>query len=384
MTTDIRRGWTSASNAQADELCKGRHLAQAGIPEPVKDGDARGGAAIHTALATGDTSKLTVAQLDVYDSCKAIEQKLVSAYFGQVAPVVFREQRYWCKVKILSGTGKAGVALESEHSGQADAVYRSGTKALIIDYKTLQGDVEDSPKNLQLRDLACLVKGHFVVVDEIATAIVQPLVTHTPEVCLYDVTDLKRAEQEMFERIAASNNPASHRTAGDVQCKFCLAKTKCAPYIAWAGAMIPTGTVEPIVKELIFQTAMESWTPSQRAIAASLIAPAGKALEEIKDFLKEGIANDAGFVPGWSLTERRKTESIKDPQACFDRFSLLGGKLEDFMACVSVGKTKLKEALAKVTGAKGKALDVQLSKLGEGISEVTTSAGSLVKQKEPK
>lgn len=384
MTTDkTQRGsWTSASNAAADAACAGRHVAQGGIPE-TRSADADAGKAVHEALRTGDASKLTLDQTEVFDACKAIEQKLVLAVFGDKATIVsFREQRYWCRIQV--NAGNVGVGAMLEHSGQADVVYRSGSKALIIDYKALLGDIEDSPKNLQLRDLACLVKGQYVVVDQVATAIVQPLVTHSPEVCLYDVDDLKRAESEMFARVAASNAPDAKRLAGERQCKFCLAKGRCAEYSAWAGAMIPTGTVEPVVKELIFQTAMESWTPSQRAIAASLLAPAAKALDEIKEYLKDGLSKDATFVPGYSLSAGTKRETIKDPQACFDRFAALGGQLPQFMGTVSVGKTKLKEAVNEVTSLKGKALDGALSKLMDGISEVSTTSGSLVKSKEEK
>jgi Protein of unknown function (DUF2800) len=373
-----RHGWTSASAAPADQLCPGRHQAQRGIAQKPSD-DASGGQAIHDALKNSDASKLTLDQVDVYDSCKAIEAKLVKAVFGEkVTPIAFREQRYWCKIKISASSVGAGVTLE--HSGQADVVYRSGPMALVIDYKTLQGDVEDSPKNLQLRDLACLVKGHFVTVDQIATAIIQPLVTHDPEVCMYDNSDLARAEAEMFARVAASNAPGAKRVAGETQCKFCLAKGKCVEYSAWTGGMIPTGNVEPVVKELIFQTAMEAWTPNQRAIAASLLGPAGKALDEIKEFLKDGLAQDPAFVPGWTLSAGTKRESIKDPQACFDRFAGMGGKLDDFMGCVTVGKTRLKEAVNKVTGSVGRKLDADVAKLTEGIVEASVSAPSLKKQ----
>lgn len=375
MTTDIRKGWTSASNAAADSFCAGRHIAQRGIPEKQSD-DAEGGRAIHEALHDSDDSKLTVAQKDIYQSCKAIEAKLVAAVFGEkVAPVAFREQRYWCKFDV----GTAGKTVALEHSGQADVVYRAGVRALVIDYKTLQGDVEDSPKNLQLRDLACLVKGNLIVVTEVATAIIQPLVTHDPEVCMYTEPDLKRSEQEMFNRIAASNMLEAKRVAGETQCKFCLAKKGCPEYSRWSGAMIPTGTLEPVVKDLIFRTAMQSWTPSQRAMVAGLLSPASKALDEIKEFLKDGLAKDANFIPGWSLTPGNKREVINDPQACFDRFAAIGGKLESFMGSVSISKTKLKEAINGVTGSVGRKLDEEVGKLIEGIIDVSHNSSSLKK-----
>lgn len=373
MNDTIRKGFTSASNAASDALCQGRHLAQRGISEPSKGSDAAGGTAIHDALKTGDGSKLSLDQADIFQSCRTIESKLVSAVFGDNAKVVtFREQRYW-------GKWQAPDAPTLEHSGQVDVVHRSGSKALICDFKTLPGDVPDSPSNLQLRDLACLVKGHFVVVDEVYTAIIQPLVTHSPEVCAYDLPSLERAAAEMVARVAASNQPDAKRVAGEVQCKFCLAKSRCGAYSSWIGGLIPAGgTVEPVVRELVFQTAMLDWTPAQRAIAAGLLLPASKALDEIKEFLKAGVLKDPAFIPGWGLTPGNKTEKITDPQACFDRFVRLGGKIEDFMKAVVIGKTKLKTAVNKVTGSVGRQLESELFNLTSGIVEVKQNAPSLM------
>lgn len=381
-TDNIRRGWTSASNAEADLLCPGRHGAQRGIPEPEKGPDALQGTVIHKALETGDMTGLSVEQTEVHDSCKNIEGKLVEAFFGAGAPVVaFRHKRYWCKIQV-NLPDKTFVTLE--HSGEVDVVYRSGTKALILDYKTLAGDIEESPKNLQLRDLAVLVKGNDVVISEIGVAIIQPYVSHKPELCVYSNADLIRATEEMYARVDASNLKDSKRVAGELQCKFCLAKTKCQPYIAWAGTMIPTGSGDPLVKELVFQTAMENWTPAQRTIAAGLLGPAVKVVDEIKDFLKEGMAKDPNFVPGYTLTNGSKRESISDPQAAFTRFNKLGGTVDSFMRTVTVGVAKLRDEVAEVTGKKGKALDQTMADLKKDIIQTSITAPSIKKLPEVK
>lgn len=378
-----KRGlWTSASNAQNDKDCPSRHVAQRGIAEPEKSLDATGGTLIHDALASGDLSKLNAAQADVAESCKKIEAKVVEAFFGPTsAPVkVFRHQRYWAKVQVTL-PDKAIVMLE--HSGEADVVYRSGTKALVLDYKTLAGDVAESPKNLQLRDLACLVKGTDPVVSEVGTAIIQPFVTHSPEICVYTDPDLQRSEQEMFARVDASNRLDSKRVAGQSQCNFCLAKTRCREYAQWTGGMIPTPQgVEPVVKELVFQTAMANWTPNQRAIAASLLTPAGKALDEIKDFLKDGMGKDVNFVPGWTLAPGTKRTVVNNPQEAFTRFSGSGGNLIAFMGCITVSTTKLKEQLAVVTGLKGNALTNAMIELLKDITDMSTNAPTLKQVKE--
>jgi uncharacterized protein DUF2800 len=390
MSDDPRRGMTSASNAACDLLCPGRHLAQRGLPE-VKGQWSETGTAIHAALATGDASKLSLAEHETYEACRIIGDRLVADYFGpKVTPTVFREQRMWSRFKVKFQTKEGEKVGELSHSGQVDAAFRSGTKALVLDYKSLSNEAPESPKNLQLRDLAVLVRGSLMAVSEVAVAIVQPLVTHSPQITLYTREDLVRAEAEMQRRIIASNDPKSPRIAGEFQCKFCLAKNQCREYSAWAGALLPTqNIVEGILVQDIFRTAMQEWTPEQRANVASILAPAAKVLKEMEEFLKDGLAKDQEFVPGWTLKDGSKRETIADPQACFERFVQIvlaqttweqGQATKSFMQAVKIGKTRLKQQLSEATGKKGKALEEALRGLLDGITESSQNAPSLARK----
>lgn len=382
MSDDPRKGQTSASNAAADMACQGRFLAQRGLAD-VKGEWAESGTAVHRALATGDTSKLSLAENETYEACRSIASRLVADYFGaKVTPAIFVERRFWTRFKVKFQTSDGEKIGELGHSGQVDVAFRAGTKALVLDYKSLNQEAPESPKNLQLRDLAVLVRGNLLPISEIAVAIVQPPVTHSPEVCLYSTEDLVRAEAEMQARIVRSNDPKSPRVAGTLQCTYCLAKTNCAAYSAWAGAMLPTqNIIEGIRVQETFLTAMTEWTPEQRAHVASILAPAGKVLEQMKEFLKDGLAQDPEFVPGWQLRDGNKIETITNPQECFQRFMAAGGADYQFMQAVKVGKTRLKEKLAEVTGKKGKALDDVLRQLLDGITESSQNAPVLVHKK---
>jgi hypothetical protein len=370
----IRKGWTSASNAAADAACPGRHLAQRGIPEPPKSADASHGTLIHQALAaTGDDGvtlkKLSLEQREVFDACRDIEKRIVSGYLGDTKdPVrVWRHERSWTKVQPQNYM----------HSGEADVIYRCGNRAIIADYKTLAGDVQDSPRNLQLRDLAVLVRGALVTVTEVATLIIQPFVTHTPEVCVYGKEDLDKAQAEMFARIIASNDPNSQRVAGEAQCQFCLAANgHCLENQKWASQIAPPQLLT------VMETPFALWSPAQRALAAAALGPALDLLEKLKAHLKEGLAKDAEFVPGFYLKPGNKRETITNPQECFTRFAALGGTMEQFMGTIAVGKTALKEAVNQVTGAKGKPLDAAMNALTVGIVEVSQNAPSLKKKED--
>lgn len=374
--TDIRRGWTSASNASADRACPGRHLAQAGIPD-IPSEEAESGKLIHAALADSGNLlkyKMSLAQREIFDACREVEKSVIGLFFEQPALSngegrfrAFREERFWTKFKLSGDNGR-----EYEHSGVPDVVFRSGLKALVVDYKTGSGDVVESARNEQLRDLACLVRGKFVTVSEVGTVIIQPLVTHTPEICLYTSEDLDRATKEMFDRIVASNDPNSPRVPSEIACKFCRAKNKnCAEYQQWAGQITPPAMLSVLVVPMV------NWTSEQRAVAANALQPAMEFLENLKEFLKQGLEHDPAFVPGWGLTPGAKREEINNPQAVFDRFIKVGGSVEHFMPAVKVLKSKLKEQLSALTGARGKPLDILIKGLTDGYVDFKQNAPSL-------
>lgn len=378
---DERRGCTSASNAQADSLCPGRHQAQKGIkPEP-PGADADFGKAIHAALAVevdNAAQQLTGEQRDIFDACRDIEKKLVAEFFPQSTERmrVFREQRYWAKVP--SGPRHNDPSKDQpvlyEHSGQPDVVFRQGSKALILEYKTLPGDVPESNRNHQLRDQAVLVRGALLV-PEIGVAVAQPLVTMTPTICLYTKEELDQAEKEMFDRVRASNNPDSPRKAGEVQCKYCRAKSTCQVYQSWVGTLLPA----PVS---LFDVPMASWTGAQCAAFCAGRAAAQKWLDDATQTVKDLLKANPEAVPGWELKAGKTRTKVVDPTGLHGRFLELGGKPEDFLKCIEVVKGRLEEQMRSLTKTKGKELKAQVDKMLEGLTESKQDEPSLARKKD--
>lgn len=365
---DERRGCTSGSNAHADLLCPARHLAQKPFPD-TRSKDAEFGDAIHKALAGDDAimASLTQEQRDIFDRCREIEKRLMLQYLPEASkeiPMrVFREKRLWVLVDN-----------KWEHSAKPDVVARCGPRGLIFEYKTLPGDVPDSPSNLQLRDQAVLASGTYLL-NEITVAVIQPLVTMTPVVTGYNAENLKQAEAEMFERVRKSNDPTSKRVAGEVQCKHCKARLHCQEYQTFSGGSMPAMLT-------ILDVPIAQWSPEQRAIFCDRLAIAQKWLDETKDFIKDGLEKDPEFVPGWCLKAGATRESIRDPQVVFERFSIIGGNVSQFMKAVSIQKGALREAVAGLTGAKGKSLDKAMETLTNGLTSSKQNAPSLCKKEE--
>lgn len=374
---DERDGGTSASNAEADSLCQGRHLAQKGRPEQSSD-DAKFGQQIHTALATINTEGLDTQQLSIYDSMVEITEALMLKVFGTDADnaKVFRERRF--KVQVASKPGDGEVRYK--HSGKPDFVARLGNKALVIEYKCLPGEVASSPTNMQLRDQAVLVSGELLV-NEVYTAVNQPLVTHEPDLCLYNKEALKQAEQEMFLRVRNSNDEAAGRTAGEKQCQFCLARSDCPDYQTWAQSLIPAPAT-------MFGVPVREWTEEQRAKFMDGKRTAQKWLDETYRALKELMKEYPGCVPGYVLGEGDKMTTITDPQKLFARFDAIAKQAEFtdetlplFMQCVAVKKGEFETLVRKVTGFKGKKLNATIDAMLTDIVEVSRKEGSIEKEK---
>lgn len=333
---DVRRGLTSASSATMDSLCPGRHLAQRDIPEQERSEDAQSGMRIHLALKdstnTAALNALNAKERSIFDSCREIEKRLVAEWFGPDAPAmrVYREQRIWVKFK---------ADRIYEHSGEPDVIYHAGAKALILDYKTGSGEVEDASSNLQLRDLACLFRGDQMskkqIVVECGTAIIQPLSTQSPVVCAYKEPDLDRAAKEMMDRVIASNDPRSPRIAGNVQCKFCRATSKCPEYQQWASATLPSFRD-------IMSLSVEQWEPAQRTIFMDRYAIAEQWLKDTKKALEAGATADPSFVPGYQMQDGTVKKPITNLPELINRIVAHGGTAAGLLTeCGSISKEDL-------------------------------------------
>lgn len=360
-----RGQWTSASSAPADALCAGRHQAQAGRPDEPSE-DAEFGRQIHEALATDDSSKLSPEQLNIYDSFVEIREKLITDVFGVDAQNVKRikEKRHWVKVRSADGQ------TFYPHSGQSDLICRSGSKGLIVEYKSLPGDLPEAPENLQLRDQVVLTAGNLKL-DDIEVAIIQPLVTHTPARCHYNKEAIARSEAEMFARVLASNTPGAARTAGEAQCKFCKARHDCAT----RAKFLEVST--PMAVSALASVPVAQWTPSQRSLFCERMPVAAKWLEDCKKQLKDGLALDPEFVPGWTLDDGSIKRPVVKPEELHARFLALGGTTEQFLSAVEIGKGKLEAVVRTVTGLKGKKLAAKIDELLDGLTVEKKDAPSL-------
>lgn len=324
---------------------------------------------LHEALATGDTSKLNHEQLETYERCQAIVAEAAQKVFGADTPKALK-----------SVYPERELSLEVDghkHVGHPDRIYKLDNRALIPDFKSLRGNVDDADNNEQLRDYSSLLWKATGNLTEIATVIIQPLVTMRPVVALYTQADLWRAFERMVARIRASHDPTSPRRPGELQCQYCAAKTLCQEYHEWASSKLP-------VPSQLTGVPVANWTPEQRKVFCENKSAARKWLDDTEQAMKDLLAQDPAAIPGWELSEGNEVESLTNIQPIYERFIAIGGKHEGFMECLKGVKIKgkLNEQVSAATGAKGKALTSAVEALIEGCSEKKRSAPSLQRKKE--
>ena len=349
---DERKQWTSASAAEYDQLCPGRHQACLGLPEPQQSEDAASGQRIHAALAGQVVDTLTPEDQESCDACKNLAEGVVLQWSGMREYVREVETRLWYR---FTHDGQV-----YQHSGKPDLICineeLSNPEALVVDYKTGRGEVRESPRNMQLRDLAVLVR-HNYGVNRVTVAIVQP--PHKPELCVYDEQDLAIAEADMKTRIFDCWRPDARRVPGHRQCQYCRAKgtARCLESIEVVNAVIPPEDRGEALDPVVFGKLLLRCEVAETVIYT------------LRAEAKRRLAANPDAIPGWRLGKPRKTETVTDPQKCFERAAALGVKVEQFLAAVKILKGDLQDAVRGATGQKGAELKATMAELFAGITE---------------
>lgn len=379
--TDVRLGLTSASNAQADQLCPGRHLAQRGLAN-YESRDASLGSGLHKAFETGDTSGFGPMHRKTVERGRYLEDIVWSAWIRKVdiarveAAKAIREERLWL---VING--------KKMHSGAIDALWFSADKnhALIEDLKSLFGDVDDAESNLQLRDYAALVFHNFGC-ETVSVFINQPNVRwkeQDQKLITYQREDLEQALAEMTQRVLASNDPDSPRIPGRKQCQFCLAcgTSRCPESLQ-------------VVKDFTanWNQVWLYWSPEERGEFIEKLKLAESLADNALKEAKANIAKDPAWAKGWSVSAPQQVRKVDDVQRAaqilVDAFGQDDPKkreaiFESIAKACKVSLGDLEEIHAKLTTAEtGADKFAEFNLLFGDLITRTERAGSLNKVKE--
>lgn len=362
----IRKGLPSASNAEADSLCPGRFLAQYEIPE-IQKSAADYGTLVHKAFA-GEDVELDPEQERTVELGRNIEDMMLTRWMdGQEYLGPYREKRLW-----LHDTE----TLDCIASGQIDAFWVSGKRALIEDLKSLFGDVTESASNLQLRDYVVMLN-EGVDYDEVSVFINQPRVTTEPKLVVYNREDVARAREETVARVKRSI-AGGPRIAGEKQCKFCRAAASCPECIEWMQKEIKDAPV-PLTPKTADQW-VGVLSPDQLALIQRKATTIRNILDAVTARLKTLPAERLAEL-GFELGKGHVNRPINDLKALCSRLKDVCSE-EELFECFEASKSKIEKLLREKTSLKGKALKEKMESLLEGITDEIETAPVLKAIKE--
>lgn len=331
--TSERENKPSSSDYESLRLCLGKFHAEQGLPDVSTPCSERGNR-IHNALA-GRTENLSVEEDSIYNSCVLIEEKILENLPWEkefITRPETREKRLWLVKTYPENTATFEQKVERVFSGQADVIYENGKEAAIFDYKSLRGDVAVSSKNLQLRSLAALYYANNPNTRKVYVSVIQPLVTHNPEIVCYTKEYLQKGLEILIEDIKKIQ-PGAHRTAGEKQCKFCKAKSECQTHLEWINRQekhLATISPRSIVDR---HTQISYWKQAKKI--KNLLDNA------IKQFVSQVKENPQDW-PELEVEEGRGNREIFNPQLAKDITNEFVSH-EEFMSCVDVRVGKLEE-----------------------------------------
>jgi len=337
---------TSCSDAYARRRCLGRTtliraLRKEGkLKAPEQNAEwARSGEAVHAAW-NGQIVALDKAQTETLQSLRRLENMVATDWAGgQSATLLSREERLWLHE-----------GLEPVHSGRYDVAYLTldGKRMLIIDGKTLYGQVESAEVNDQLRELVALARHNYPFIEEFTVALVQPNVARRVDVAAYDWIEAELALRLLRLHLADIRDPYHQRNPGPY-CRFCPAALHCAE--AKGAILTVTDTIKAI------QAGNYDLPLGPRgAMLLSRIRTARPLLDIFESTYKAALAEDPSAIPNWRLRDGKNVRRIIDIEGAWKLAEKKGISLADFLDCAEVAVGRLEELFATSTEAKGKSL----------------------------
>jgi CRISPR/Cas system-associated exonuclease Cas4 (RecB family) len=277
MSTDERKGKPSSSSFHRYASCPGAFALEQKVPTGKSSAAAELGTIVHAHLA-GEKVELDAEGAQIAERCREQYLELAQEIIGteQITATVV-EERLW---------------FDKEWSGAIDRIDFFGNSALVVDYKTGRGEVEDAASNLQTRAYAVLVAENYKNVCTVYAAVIQPH-AGAPTVTVYDVNDLAQAREEIIALVAAIKRQDAPRNPSPEACKYCRALAICPETAAETTALATRSVSDvPALPDLELAQLLSASTVVEDFISA--------IRDEAKSRLKAGKE-----VPGWTLIQKK-------------------------------------------------------------------------------
>ena len=347
MTDPERLDLPSASNADRRNCAGSENLirelrARNLLTEIPPNQDAIDGTNIHGAWADpAQADKLGPAQAETLADIVRLEALILTDWAsGEPYNLLGREVRLWLRN-----------GLDPVHSGQYDAAYITPDwrRALILDAKTLYGDVEPAAHNAQLRELVALFRYNYPHIKHFTVAILAPNKPERMSIGTYDEPEAEVALRVLRLNLEAMADPLAPRIPGR-WCKYCPARLGCEE----VRLLIPA-TVETLGERI---ERGEYQLPLGQAGAHLLerIKTTKAVIKSMEEAYKAELARDPNCLPGWHLRNGKKIRLISEVQKAFDAWATYRLEIADFLSATDLSISRLEERFGAAAGLRGRKL----------------------------
>lgn len=371
------RPTTSASNVHRRALCPGSEALEHGLADE-DSAQSKEGTLLHyyDANSSLERAVLSPNQQDLLRNAAQADEFIferVAKQYGLTADEPFEEVRdnqEKSELVALRGT-------EYETPGHTDRLrYYPHIKLLLIrDAKFGYKEVTPAAANYQLRTYAIGGAEQWDV-DNVVVAITQPRLSFYQRVTMasYSRDDIELSRAELIGIRAESRKPGAALVAGEEQCRYCKAKTKCPQFTK---QLVPLDGGKGIVNTL------DALTPAQRDGLITAIKFANYIADSVLDHERKVI--EYGGESLYMLGKAQDTREVTDTRKAVALLSLRGDLTrEEALDCCSMHFGAIEEKVRKKNGGTWKDTKERVNATLDSVTLWGSKRAPLTRKKEEK
>lgn len=361
-STSHRRRRCVGSEQLIGEL-RGRGLLKESLPSP----DATYGTTMHAAWA-GEQIELSADQARTLEELKRIETMIVADWSGgKECYCLGREERIWVRHGITP-----------LWSGKFDVAYAVGQmeRVLILDAKTLYGEIEPAEYNDQLRELVGGFRFNFPSIQQTRVAIISPKLSTRCSIADYDALEAELALRLLRLTLLDSQDPEAPRTPGSY-CHRCLAVLHCEE-----ARQLVRATYSLAKRIETGEFALPLGEKGARIL--DNIKAAEPVLLALKERYKRELAADPDCLPGWRLKPGKRIHEIQNSEAALEKWMENKLLMSDFLSATQVVITKLEATFRAKNNLTGNRLSDRFNELFGALITIKEYAPELKRIKTPR
>jgi hypothetical protein len=329
------------------------------IGEPEVSGAAQSGTRIHRAW-NGEEAELNDFETQTLDNLRRLEDMVVANW---VTPcrLFGREMRLWYHERLIP-----------RFSGAIDVVYISldERRALILDGKTMTGQVDPAHCNDQLRELVALFHYNYPAVTQVDVAILSPNMAQRISQSYYDEYALRMSLELLCKHLQDIEEPNRPRTPGDY-CKYCPCVAHCPEALDYANDTLSLG--ERVVEGRLDLPLGEAGS----ALVTKLLVMR-PLVERLLATYKQVLLDKPDALPGYHLKDGKSVREITDILAAWELARNVEGlELDAFLSAAKLSVTKLEKAFGAASGQKGRNLRSEFDQLFDAVIKIRTDSPEL-------